>query len=152
MTQELTKELAAVCMMGGVIIWVERERIAPLEAIFGRPRTDWPQFIEIDGEMVNPSRVEGIFTSTRMDEMQRRRNGQWVCKAGKWHDRGEKCDCIAERAREARYRRGAQITAPECSDPDLKSDCSGCTDKRSEGTHQGCTKQHGHVGCRLSFT
>lgn len=29
-------------------------------------------------------------------------------------------------------------------------DCSGCTDRNSEGTHQGCTKQHGHVGCDLS--
>lgn len=34
-----------------------------------------------------------------------------------------------------------------CSTPKPDQDCSGCTDPRSEGTHQGCTKQHGHVGC-----
>lgn len=34
-----------------------------------------------------------------------------------------------------------------CSNPELSSDCSGCTDDHTEGTHQGCTKQHGHVGC-----
>lgn len=39
---------------------------------------------------------------------------------------------------------------PACANPDLDSDCSGCTDDRSEGTHQGCTKQHGHVGCDRS--
>src|SRR3990167_7152348 len=37
-----------------------------------------------------------------------------------------------------------------CSDPNLESDCSGCTDLRDDplgGTHSGCTKQHGHIGC-----
>lgn len=29
-------------------------------------------------------------------------------------------------------------------------ECSGCSDPNSEGTHQGCTKQHGHVGCDLA--
>lgn len=45
----------------------------------------------------------------------------------------------------------ARRPKPECSDPDLQSECSGCTDDRSEGTHQGCTKQHGHVGCKLDI-
>ena len=39
---------------------------------------------------------------------------------------------------------------PKCSDPKLQHDCTGCTDRHSEGTHQGCTKQHGHVGCALA--
>lgn len=41
---------------------------------------------------------------------------------------------------------------PPCSNPDLDSDCSGCTDLKDDpmgGTHQGCTRQHGHVGCVL---
>ena len=25
--------------------------------------------------------------------------------------------------------------------------CTGCTDRDSEGTHQGCTIEHGHIGC-----
>lgn len=37
----------------------------------------------------------------------------------------------------------------KCVYPNLEGDCSGCTDGRSEGTHQGCTKQHGHIGCDL---
>lgn len=32
----------------------------------------------------------------------------------------------------------------------LTNHCSGCTDSKSEGTHQGCTIEHGHVGCSLS--
>src|SRR3990167_10905451 len=37
-----------------------------------------------------------------------------------------------------------------CQDPNLESNCSGCTDLRDDrmgGTHSGCTKQHGHIGC-----
>lgn len=37
-----------------------------------------------------------------------------------------------------------------CPTPDLNEDCAGCTDGRSEGTHAGCTRQHGHVGCELA--
>lgn len=40
-----------------------------------------------------------------------------------------------------------------CSDPELTSHCSGCTDLKHDtmgGTHQGCTIEHGHVGCNLS--
>lgn len=43
---------------------------------------------------------------------------------------------------------GGVISIPyPCSDPELSHDCAGCTDRHSEGTHAGCTKQHGHVGC-----
>ncbi len=35
-----------------------------------------------------------------------------------------------------------------CTDPELKSHCSGCSDPDPMGaTHQGCTIEHGHVGC-----
>jgi hypothetical protein len=32
----------------------------------------------------------------------------------------------------------------------ITADCSGCSDPNSEGTHQGCTVQHGHVGCEYA--
>lgn len=41
-------------------------------------------------------------------------------------------------------------TPQPCTDPELRHDCTGCTDPNTEGTHQGCTKHHGHVGCALS--
>lgn len=39
-----------------------------------------------------------------------------------------------------------------CPDPNLEGDCPGCTDLRDDplgGTHAGCTKQHGHIGCEF---
>jgi mono/diheme cytochrome c family protein len=35
-----------------------------------------------------------------------------------------------------------------CSSPNLDEHCSGCTDPHRESTHQGCTIEHGHVGCQ----
>lgn len=35
-----------------------------------------------------------------------------------------------------------------CTDPELSQHCTGCTDPDPMGaTHQGCTIEHGHVGC-----
>jgi hypothetical protein len=28
-----------------------------------------------------------------MEDYTRRKNGQWKCKYGNWHDKGEKCNC-----------------------------------------------------------
>lgn len=98
----ISKELVAICMMGGVVIWVEKERADKLDALFLRPRSEWPQFIDIEGEKVNPSRVEGIFSAAAMEDAQRRKNGQWLCKEGTWHDRFEKCACAVKEVRELR--------------------------------------------------
>jgi len=109
--KELAVEQVAVCMMGGVVVWVERARLAPLDAVMKKPRGEWPQFIEVDGEMINPSRVEGIFSAARMEEMQRRKNGEWQCFAGEWHDRFEKCRCEDPKKRDPRkvYRIGDKL-------------------------------------------
>lgn len=93
MSKSLSKDLAAVVMMSGVIIWVERARLEKIEELFALPRDKWPQFIEVDGEKVNPSRIEGIFRSSRLEDLQRRKNGQWQCDRGSWHDRAKKCEC-----------------------------------------------------------
>lgn len=96
MSTEISKELVAVCMMGGVVVWVEKDRADKLQLLFSKPRSEWPLFIDIDGQQVNPSRVEGIFTASAMEDAQRRKNGQWQCLQGQWHDRFEKCACIGE--------------------------------------------------------
>lgn len=51
----------------------------------------------------------------------------------------DRCDC----------RRYQVLKAKGCT---LDSNCSGCTDPNSEGTHQGCTREHGHVGCTATRT
>lgn len=87
----ITKELVAICMMCGVVIWIEKDRTVALDKLDAIPRSEWPQFIGIDGQKINPSRVEGIFTAEAMEDAQRRKNGQWQCQFGEWHDRFEKC-------------------------------------------------------------
>lgn len=154
MTKEISVDLRAIRMMSGITIWIEAEKAEKIRLMLAeKPHTEWPGMITIDGEIIHTRSIEGVYTAATMESDQRRKNGQWQCKSGKWHDRGEKCDCVAEKAREGRYRRGAQITAPDCEDPNLKRDCTGCTNKKNkvEGVHLRCTKQHGHVGCKISF-
>jgi hypothetical protein len=87
----ITKELVAICMMGGVIIWIEKDRAVALDALDKVPRGEWPQFIKVGDQKINPSRVEGIFTAQAMEEAGRRKNGEWQCQHGHWHDRFDKC-------------------------------------------------------------
>ena len=91
MTTELTKELMCIKMRSGVEIWVEKEKAQKLIDLLGTTET---KFVEIEDELINSGSVEGVFSSKTMDELTRRKNGQWQSKDGKWHDRGTRiCKC-----------------------------------------------------------
>lgn len=78
-------------MRFGLEIWVERARAQSFISLLASPNA--PQFTEIDGNLVNRSDVAGIFTAQAMDEMKRRKNGEWQCKKGSWHERRQECMC-----------------------------------------------------------
>lgn len=88
---ELSKELRCVSVRGGVEIWVEKERVEQLEKIL--TSSDRHGFIKFGDEVVNTADVVGIFTPATMEEVTRRKNGEWKCKQGNWHERREKCGC-----------------------------------------------------------
>ena len=154
MTKDLSVDLRAIRMMSGITIWVEAEKAEKIRAMLSdRPQSEWPGMLTVGDEIIHTRSIEGVYTAAVMESDQRRRNGQWQCKFAKWHDKGERCDCRAEAARDARYKKTAEMTRePEwhkCMDPKLSRHCTGCTDGRSEGAHQGCKKEHGHVGCDI---
>lgn len=109
---ELSKQLMCVSMRNGVEIWIESERtqklINSLETVTGS------KFIKFENQIINTADIVGIFTAGTMEDMTRRKNGQWKCQNGSiWHDRGEKCICtplsekvLAERRIEAYTRCG----------------------------------------------
>ena len=78
-----------VLIRGNVEFWLEHERAKVLEAALAKPNL--PHFIEINGQHVNTFEIIGVFTPDAIDERRRRANGQWTCKWGKWHEKGEKC-------------------------------------------------------------
>jgi hypothetical protein len=85
---ELSKDLKCVLMRSGIEIWLENEKAKDLQIILNSPKS---VFVEIDGETINSADVSGIFTAERMEDLTRRKNGQWRCSFGFWHERFDQC-------------------------------------------------------------
>lgn len=98
MTNELSRDLVCVCMRNGVQVWIERDRGRALIAALSGPNA--PQFIECDGNMLNRADITGIFNAPVMEETTRRKNGEWQCDRGVWHNRNQKCGCDRRRVSE----------------------------------------------------
>lgn len=86
--KELSKNLMCIRMRGGIEIWIEKEKAQKLIDLLGTTKT---KFVEIEDEIINSVDVEGIFTPKTMEELTRRKNGQWKCVFNFWHQRGEQC-------------------------------------------------------------
>jgi hypothetical protein len=90
MTNQIAVPQVCVLIRGGVELWISVERQPELIAALNeRDR----RFLKINGQMVNVLEVIGVFTPEHMDERTRRKNGQWRCEKGHWHDRGQPCHC-----------------------------------------------------------
>ena len=92
MTQ-LAKNLMCVQMRSGVEIWMEQVRVEKLQQVLRNITSH--KFVDFDEQTINTADVVGVFNATSMDEHTRRKNGQWKCDSGEWHDRGAKCECLS---------------------------------------------------------
>jgi len=89
--REISKNLKCVVMRNGIEIWKEDDRLTDLAKKLSSGQKIG--FIQIDDELINSADIVGIFSANTMQNMIRRENGQWKCKYGTWHDKGERCDC-----------------------------------------------------------
>jgi hypothetical protein len=90
MSNELAKQQKCILLRSGVEIWVDLEKAEKLETILvADPKT---RFIKFENKTFNSTDVVGIFPASDMEDRTRRKNGEWQCLKGYWHDRGEKCD------------------------------------------------------------
>jgi hypothetical protein len=88
---DLTKKIMCLKMRGDIEIWLEKERLDDLMAILETQKEN--RFIRIDEQIINTADIVGIFTPKTMESMTRRKNGQWECKYGNWHEKREPCEC-----------------------------------------------------------
>lgn len=88
---ELSKNLMAVCIRNGAEIWVEKDKCEKLKYILLQSREN--KFIEFENQIINTADIVGIFSPQTMEEIIRRKNGQWKCEYGRWHDKRQKCGC-----------------------------------------------------------
>lgn len=93
MTQ-LTKNLYCIAMRNGVEIWLEEDRIQKLQQTLSTIEKN--KFVLIDNETINTADLIGIFKANTMEDVRKRKNGQWKCKGLNWHDRGERCECASQ--------------------------------------------------------
>jgi len=92
MTNEITKNLMCISMRNGIEIWLEEDRIKDLKSslLMGKES----KFVMIDNEMINTADIVGIFDAVTMQDVTRRKNGQWKDTKGGWHNKGEQvCKC-----------------------------------------------------------
>ena len=86
---DLVKELMCICMRNGVEIWKEADRLKGIDF-------EGVKFLEIDGEMLNTADIVGVFKAQNVEDMRRRKNGEWKCDWDRWHQRGGRCGCAEE--------------------------------------------------------
>lgn len=100
MATEITKKQMCIQTRSGIELWInEEDAHKAFASLNGAGR-----FVVLEGRMLNAADVVGIFKPEDMDGATRRKNGQWKCNGGQWHDRGEKCTCasLAEQQRAKR--------------------------------------------------
>lgn len=124
MTKELSKNLMCIVIRGGIEIWVEADKLPDIE----KGKEQKKSFI-LNGELINSADIVGVFKATTMEEFARRKNGQWKCDFGFWHDRFEKCGHTQKDTKEYREKISK---LPHCK---------ACNDDESQG-HMAGTQEH----------
>lgn len=94
---ELTKKLMCISMRNGIDKWIEEERVINLKAFL---KNNGKGFVEIGNEMINTADVVGIFEAKTLEDLTRKKNGEWKCQHGAWHTRGQECECTPPQSNE----------------------------------------------------
>ena len=91
MTNEIAKKEMCLLIRSGVEIWVEEEKAIKIGKDL---ESSMAKFLIVDGNYVNTSDIVGIFTPKNMDELKRRKQGQWKCKHNNWQPKDiSQCSC-----------------------------------------------------------
>ena len=87
-----------VCMRNGIQIWIEQDKIQILTDILAQATSS--KFIVFENQVINTADILGVFDAKTISDLTRRKNGQWQCARGEWHERNGDCGCHMEELRE----------------------------------------------------
>jgi len=90
MSKEISKELVCLITMNKSEIWIEKDKLPSIMSLILENSNN---FIEINGGFVRASQIVEVKTVEQMEEVTRRKNGEWKCKYGTWHKKFEECNC-----------------------------------------------------------
>lgn len=83
--KEITKNLMIILVRGGVEIPIDNENLPALQERIAKGT-----FVQIDNNLINTKDIVGVFKPEILDEMQRKRRGQWLDRNGIWRDKSDK--------------------------------------------------------------
>lgn len=86
MKNEISKDLMCILMRNGIEIWLESDLIKSVENVLLSSKDS--KFLTIEDQIINTADITGVFNAKTMEDLTRRKNGQWKDEQG-WHDRGE---------------------------------------------------------------
>lgn len=106
MTNEITKSQKCVVMRNGVEIWADAEKADGFgdDCVKGMKG-----MVKFEGRYLNTADFVGVFFPDDMESLVRKKNKQWKCKHGTWHDMGEKCVCLTQEERDYNKKRTEAI-------------------------------------------
>lgn len=110
MTTELANQQKCIVLRNGLEVWVDATLATQIE-------TDWISGalkgpLRVAGRVINTADISAICLPQDMFDLGHRKNGQWKCRAGRWHDRGEKCNCPS--LAEQEYMRQRALAIKNC--------------------------------------
>ena len=107
-------------MRNGIEVWADAEKA---DNFGGDCVNGFKGVVKFEGRFLNTADLIGVFFPIDMEDLIRRKNGQWKCKEGTWHDRAEKCACVSREEKDYQIKRKIAI--------------DNCPNKCKEGWLQG---------------
>lgn len=87
---EITKRQMVIKLRGGIEYTVREDRAKVLQEKLMQGAKG---FADVDGRSVNLADISGVHYPEDIAVMKNERDGQKQCRYGKWHPRGQNCDC-----------------------------------------------------------
>jgi len=111
---KITGREKVILVRGGIEIWTNETKAE-------RFQRDWEAGLKgavgFEGRTLNTADIMGVFYPEDIEDMARRKNRQWQCKYGNWHDWGEKCQCLPIEEQEYQKKRKEAIAkCGKCKD------------------------------------
>lgn len=112
MTTDLANPQKCIVLRNGLEVWVDFEKANEIEIDWVAGKLKGP--FRVSGRVLNTADITGIVLPEDMVDMRKRKNGEWKCHRGTWHDRGAKCECATlEEANFAEQRRKLIEACPD---------------------------------------
>lgn len=99
MTNKIQK---LIVMRSGSEFWVSEDTAKKLEdQIVNQTKHNFIQITELN-RTINTADIVEVLTAEQVDDRNRLKNKEWQCADKKWHGKGQKCFCAAEKAKARR--------------------------------------------------